>query len=135
MGANCCDDCKIAPVCMSQKTEVEQTDFFSNHPEMEMLGACQYRDSSAYREALEEICLRYLQKTAESLGATLHPSPKQISKMVDTQTPEGLYVCPCKIRVPGMTDHEDIYCPCEAGVADLAEKGVCHCGMFRRDTK
>lgn len=135
MGANCCDDCKIAPVCLSQKTEVEQTGFFSNHPELEMLGACQYRDSSEYLEALKEICVGYLQHVAESMGFTLRPSPKQISKMVDTQLSDGRYVCPCKVYVEGVTDGEDIYCPCEEGKEDLRTKGVCHCGMFRRDAK
>ena len=79
---------------------------------------------------MTEQCTQYLRRWAAELKCTFHPSPRQIQKMADTQVAENLYVCPCKVYGPGITDGEDIYCPCAEGIKNLAEGKKCHCGIF-----
>jgi ferredoxin-thioredoxin reductase catalytic subunit len=74
----------------------------------------------------------YLTAQSKAFGCTFEASPSQIDRIARDMSLYGFPLCLCKSYVPELINIEDVKCPCPEAAKDIADKGRCHCGIFRR---
>jgi ferredoxin-thioredoxin reductase catalytic chain len=75
-----------------------------------------------------------MKKNAEANGYNLCPDQQLRGDLIDglvTNTDRyGYGSCPCRVASGKKNYDVDIICPCEYRDADVAEFGMCYCGLF-----
>jgi len=62
---------------------------------------------------------------SQMLGKTVKVNPEVLAAVILMKIRYGKPYCPCRAERT-----EDTVCPCKWHVAELKEKGRCHCGLF-----
>ncbi len=53
-----------------------------------------------------------------------------LQQLLVTKNRHGYMVCPCRLASGKRENDRDIMCPCEYRAPDVAEYGVCFCGLY-----
>ena len=53
-----------------------------------------------------------------------------LEQLLVTKARYGYMVCPCRLASGARENDRDIMCPCEYREPDVAEYGVCFCGLY-----
>lgn len=76
-----------------------------------------------------ELLKKKLELHAEQNDFRLNPNEKLLkallNKLVENKEEHGEFYCPCRVKLSA-----DFICPCKGHVADVNEKGHCHCLLF-----
>lgn len=82
----------------------------------------------------KEDMLGRMQANADEYGYFLCPDHELLGELIDGLVKnEGKYgygPCPCRVSCGVKALDADIICPCEYRDADVAEFGMCYCGLF-----
>ena len=90
-------------------------------------GACSVCDFAKEYEAE-----KYIKSQSEVLECSYEVSKLQLQRISRDIEAYGVPICLCKAYVEGLIELEDVSCPCKEASKDIAEKGKCKCGVFRR---
>lgn len=84
-------------------------------------------------ENIEQFYIR-LKREAEAGGYFLNPdeefTKQLLAGMLKNQERYDYPSCPCRLASGEKADDLDIICPCDYRDADLAEFGMCYCGLY-----
>ena len=88
--------------------------------------------SAVSEEEIEELT-RKIEKQLEGTPYRLVDDPTRVHQlmrsMVRRKQLKGDYYCPCRMVTDDTEENARIVCPCVYVQADIAAKGICHCGL------